>query len=92
MSEQFPADIECPICNGEGCEHCEDGWFSVKQCPSEYIGRELISDLRIVGATDTHLPVAGGLLDQSAWCFELRSLLKSEEDRVQTEQWERDRE
>lgn len=89
MSEKFPADIECPLCNGEGCEHCDEGWYSVTQCPSEYIGPQMISDIRIVAASDTHLPVAGGLFDQSAYWFELRGLLKSEEDRVQADQWER---
>jgi hypothetical protein len=33
-----------------------------------------------------HLPVAGGLLDQSAWFLELRSLLKREENMVEREQ------
>jgi hypothetical protein len=43
----------------------------------------------VVSACEHHLPVAGGLLDQSAWWFELRGLLKSEENRVQEEQAKR---
>jgi len=49
----------------------------------------LILDIGVVAACEHHLPVAGGLLDQSAWWFELRSLLKSEESKVQEEQMKR---
>lgn len=48
-----------------------------------FIGPELIEDIQIVGASETHLPVAGGLLDQSAWWFELRNVLQSEERRIE---------
>ena len=91
VSDKFPAEIECPICGGDGkdCEHCEGGWYTVSQCPSKYIGAELIQDISVVSACEHHLPVAGGLLDQSAWWFELRGLLKSEENRVQEEQAKR---
>ncbi len=90
VTEQFPAEIECPICGGDGkCEHCQDGWYTVKQCPSKFIGNDLIQDISVVSACEHHLPVAGGLLDQSAWWFELRGLLKSEENRVQEEQAKR---
>lgn len=89
MSEKHPAEIECPVCGGDGCEHCRDGWFEVKQCPSRYIGQELIEDIRVISASEQHLPCAGGLLDQSAWWFELRQMLKSEESRIQEEQHKR---
>jgi len=49
----------------------------------------LISDIQIVAASEHHLPVAGGLLDQSAWWFELRKLLKSEENRIDNERAKR---
>lgn len=74
------------MCAGTGCEHCEDGYFTVTECPSRYIGQDLIDDIRIVAASDHHLPVAGGLLDQSAWWFSLRSLLQAEEQQVRDEQ------
>jgi hypothetical protein len=54
-----------------------------------FIGQELISDIQIVTASEHHLPVEGGLLDQSAWWFELKNLLKSEENLIQNEQQER---
>lgn len=86
ISEAQPAEIECPACGGDGCSHCSDGYFAVTECPSKYIGSELISDIQVVSASEHHLPVSGGLLDQSAWWFELRSLLRSEESRIQEEQ------
>ena len=88
MTKEHPAEIECPECGGFGkdCQHCKDGWYEVTECPSKYIGQELIQDIRIIGASEQHLPVSGGLLDQSAWWFELRSLLKSEEQKITDEQ------
>jgi len=81
--------VECPACDGDGCEECDQGYFQFKDCPSKFIGPELIADIKVVSACEHHLPVAGGLLDQSAWWFELRSLLKSEENRIQDEQTKR---
>ena len=86
MSAEYPAEIECPECGGTGCDECSDGWFTVTECPTQYIGQELIQDIRIVGSPDNFLPVAGGLLDQSAWWFELRGQLKLEEHRIVEEQ------
>jgi hypothetical protein len=89
VTKEYPAEIECPECGGETCEHCVEGWYTVDECPSRYIGQELISDIQIVSASDHHLPVSGGLLDQSAWWFELRQLLRSEEHRITEQQMKR---
>ena len=89
MNEQHPAEVECPCCNGVGCKDCDGGSYVVSTCPSQYIGSELISDIQVVSASEYHLPIAGGLLDQSAWWFELRQLLKSEESLIQSEQMRR---
>lgn len=59
------------------------------QCPSKFIGPELIADIKIVGASSHHLPVAGGLYDQSAWWFELKERLSAEESRIQEDQAKR---
>jgi hypothetical protein len=61
----------------------------LKECPSQFIGQDLIQDIRIVTASEHHLPVAGGLLDQSAWWFTLREILKREESVIQDEQAKR---
>ena len=85
MRPDQPAEIQCPVCEGDGCDHCSGGWYEIAECPSKYIGTELIDDIRIVTASEQHLPVAGGLLDQSAWWFELRQSLQAEERRIQDE-------
>ena len=85
VTPEQPAEIECPECGGDGCEHCKDGWFEVTKCPMRFIGAELNSDIQIITASEHHLPVIGGILDQSAWWFELRSILRSEEHRIESE-------
>lgn len=89
VREDQPIEIECPVCDGDGCEHCEDGTFRVTQCPSRYIGRSLISDIHVAMSSDYLLPISGGILDQSAWWFELRETVKREESRIQDEQSKR---
>lgn len=52
----------------------------------------MIDQINIAGAcSDGILPQAGGLLDQSAWWFELRRLLLTEEKRIEEEQIRRER-
>ena len=89
VTPEQPAEIQCPVCEGEGCDECSGGYYTIEECPSRYIGSELIDDIRIVSASEHHLPVAGGLLDQSAWWFELRERLRAEEMRIQEDQAKR---
>lgn len=78
-----PAGIECAICNGEGCNECDSGTFWLEECPSQFVGPDLIEDLQVVAATKEVMPAAGGILDQSAWWFELRQLLQYEEHQIE---------
>jgi hypothetical protein len=55
----------------------------LKECPSKFIGQDLIEDLQVVASTKDVMPAAGGLLDQSAWWFELRQLLQYEENQIE---------
>jgi hypothetical protein len=89
VSDETPAEIECPACGGDGCKECDNGYFKITQCPQQFIGQDLLSDIQVITASEHHLPVAGGLLDQSAWWFELRETLRREENRVKDEQSER---
>jgi hypothetical protein len=89
VTPEQPAEIQCPTCEGEGCKFCDAGYFVIDQCPAKYIGRELIDDIRVVAASEDHLPVAGGLLDQSSWWFELRERLRSEEYLIQDDKSKR---
>lgn len=54
-----------------------------------FVGNELIRDIQVVMSSDQHLPVAGGLLDQSAWWFALREAMRHEEHRIDEEQAKR---
>ena len=99
VSADQPAEIECPVCDGDGgfkhgddwipCDECRNGYFELTECPSRFIGSELIQDIQIVSSSEHHLPVSGGLIDQSAWWFSLKELLKREENLVQSEQAKR---
>lgn len=89
MSPETPAEIECPVCGGQDCEHCNNGFFEITECPSRFIGGELLADIQVVSASEHHLPVAGGLLDQAAWWFDLKQQLTAEENLIQAEQYER---
>lgn len=68
-----------------GCEQCHDGFFEVTECPMKFIGSELADQIQIVGMSEYHLPVAGGLLDQSGWFIELKTALASEERLIEEE-------
>lgn len=52
----------------------------------------MIDQINIAGAcVDGIMPQSGGLLDQSAWWFELRRILNSEEKKIEAEQAKRER-
>jgi hypothetical protein len=89
ITEQQTAEIECPTCDGDGCDECDNGYFTLTECPSHFIGQEIIQDIRVITASEHHLPVVGGLLDQSVWWFTLREILKREESVIQDEQAKR---
>jgi hypothetical protein len=52
----------------------------------------MIDQINVAAAcVDGVLPQTGGLLDQSAWWFELRRILNNEENAIQIELVERER-
>ena len=55
----------------------------------KFIGPELSEQIQIVGMTEHHLPAAGGLLDQSGWFIELKTMLEHEERLIEDEQSKR---
>ena len=62
------------------------------ECPQSFIGSELIQDINIVEACNSGvMPVEGGLLNQSAYWFELKSRLESDKAKIEREQAERKR-
>ena len=73
------------MCAGHGCEHCSHGTYLVTECPSKFIGQSLLHDIAVITSSEHHLPVAGGILDQSAWWIELRQALRNEEALIESE-------
>jgi hypothetical protein len=68
--------VKCPICEGTGtaadkktkCEHCQDGDFELTQCPYQYVGHYAeLSQLCHLWTENGIPPVAGGVLDQTAY-------------------------
>jgi hypothetical protein len=77
--------LECPICNGGGCDECDDGNFRLEQCGRNYIGSEILQAINLAAMADRHLPQAGGVLDQSAWFIEVWNALTNEQNRIDAE-------
>mgnify|MGYP007100053344 CR=1 FL=1 len=73
--------IDCPSCDGYGCEHCSDGRIEIG-CPrKETNGMRTLCeaiDLFHSGLA----PVAGGSLDQSITFIEAARELKQNEEAI----------
>lgn len=78
--------IECPICDGVGCHECCDGKFAIA-CPRQFCSDMVIAINIATGCKNGVLPVAGGLLDQSNWFFELWQTLESEHSKIEKEKY-----
>lgn len=83
--DQVGIEIECPSCNGLGCKACDDGRFTVGECPNKFC-----SDVaNVAGLAELFYeglpPVAGGVLDQSAWFVNAARFLRNEEMRTKAE-------
>lgn len=77
------SQIECPLCNGNGCNECNDGFFMLDKCPREYIGDEFTMAVNLATQSGQgDWPVVGGLLDQSSWFMSLKQHLDYDISRV----------
>lgn len=64
MNEEGIA-IECPSCDGRGCEHCKDGMMEIDGCPKAACrGIGIVIDA-IEMFNKGLAPVVGGSLDQA---------------------------
>lgn len=85
LSEHDWAEFECPICNGYGCNECDEGVCKLTQCARVYT-RELVRAINMVSHVDKGLlPSAGGLLDQSAWFLDLITAVTNEQNKIDSE-------
>jgi hypothetical protein len=76
------ADIECPSCNGRGCDECNMGLIRLGKCPN----KDCSDMYQVIQLADLFekgiMPIQGGALDQSSWFVDAVSYLKSEESRA----------
>lgn len=73
-------EIQCPACEGVGCEECQGGHFRFQGCPQVF-ARPLVPAIRLADIWETKsvFPTQGGTLDQSASFLEFCRRLKAEE-------------
>ena len=78
-------EIECPICDGCGCEECSDGVFQIDGCPNSFCS-PIVGSLDLFDLFKKGLPpVAGGVLDQSQSFVEASQFFEAEEGKVRYE-------
>lgn len=82
--------IECWLCDGDGCNDCEDGYKPIRECPRQFVGYKVTEAVNIAALCGKGtFPEAGGLLDQSAWFISLYQSLTAEQNKIEREQQER---
>ena len=83
--------IACPACNEAGCDDCgETGYVELTTCPKQCIEPSLLRAIRMADLMKQGLPpVAGGVLDQSAWFVSFYECFRSEENRAEAEAYRR---
>jgi len=83
--------IACSSCNEAGCDECgQSGYVELTGCPKEMIDRGLLRAIRMADLMKQGLPpVAGGVLDQSAWFVSFYECFKSESNRAEAEAYRR---
>lgn len=82
-TEAEPIDLECPLCNGSGCDECYGlGNFRVVGCPNDYC-RSIAKVARFADLFEKGLPpVAGGALDQAVWFLDAVQVLSNDETEI----------
>lgn len=77
------------MCQGHGCDGCDDGYVRIQGCPTRFCSSIAeVVDL-IDMANKGHMPVSGGVLDQSAGFVEAVQQFNNEMARVRNEQLSR---
>ena len=75
--------FECVECFGRGCSACDDqGWFETSDCPQK-VASPMSKTLSLIDMADKgHLPVTGGVMEQSAWFIAAYRYYSSDMDRA----------
>lgn len=84
-TEDSRVEIECPVCDGEGCDQCDDGVFELDGCPNRFCSK-IVPSLDLFDLFEKGLPpVEGGVLDQSVSFVEAARFFESEECKVRND-------
>ena len=84
-TEESRIEIECPVCDGCGCEECKDGAFELDGCPNSFCSK-IVQSIDLIDLFGKGLPpITGGVLDQSASFIEAARCFESEEGKVRNE-------
>lgn len=83
----YPLRIECPDCEGVGCEKCgNDGHFYISDCPKKEIDRNTLDLIRFSElAKANNWPCSGGMLSQSINFLTAHEYYTSERNKVDAE-------
>jgi hypothetical protein len=78
--------LACPHCDDRGCKHCDDrGTFEIKECPNRYCG-DIVEAIGLSEMFGKGLPpIAGGVLDQSAWFVDFHRSQHVEDEKAKAE-------
>jgi len=90
-TELSSVSIACPACNEAGCDDCgETGYVEITDCPKRCIDAGLLRAIRMADLMKQGLPpVAGGVLDQSAWFVSVYEAFRAEEAKAEAEVYKR---
>jgi len=77
--------IECPSCDGLGCNECNNGEFAIEGCPNKFCS-SVVTAIDLIDLYAKGLPpISGGVLDQSASFISAARYLENEERRIKNE-------
>jgi len=64
--------------------------WKLAECPRQYVA-DIVDAVNLSQLADSHLPVSGGMLDQSAWWLSCFMALKSDMNQIENDKIERER-
>ena len=64
--------------------------WKLAECPRQYVA-DIVDAVNLSQLADSHLPVSGGMLDQSAWWLSCFMALKSDMNQIENDKIDRER-